>query len=367
MNDDELIPTTAHHRSWPPDADVSFSDSADMDYGKRDAQRFYDLAQHADAIGLLCAASIPQDEIDAARERVRTRIFAEIAADSSNALTLAEESADGIAATGKGKLARWRAHIPTFGRLSRIALVAATIALIATFGLTAMAQANVALPESPFYSLKRLEERIALDTAGSDTQRGAALATIAHHRLDELVREAAQNNTTETRQLAAEFDATVRQLIRLVVSMTANHENVQSISASLANILSAEDNALAQAHRQGQTQLEQTLNSTSQALDQEISAQHLVLPGVSDSHAQDKPATPRSSSGKPSPTPGPPVPHGGQGAGQGAAGQGGGKGSGGSSDNHGHGSNGSGGKAPSSPNSTPSTQPPGTAPGQRQP
>lgn len=225
---------------------------------------------------------VPEDELQAARTRVSGLLWEEVAAsaavtipdiaDAASDATAHSETLPASAATIYRRLIRSR-------RLERVALAAAAILLISCVtGWQVSNAAASALPGSPLYGLKLVEERLALNTSWSDQRRGEVLATIADHRLTELRVEAAQHNNPLAQSLAVEFDGAMRQLISLTATMTEKHEDTTVVAAGLAHELSAEYSTLRAAQQSGDVALAQALTMTAQSETTAIQNSHINLP-----------------------------------------------------------------------------------------
>lgn len=241
---------------------------------------------------------VPLAEIEAARERVRVRVFAAIATqyDTLRASAHAAERdaelrapgtarTEAVSARAHGGVRIYPRHVGASmarQRKPRRALYVATAALaLGLTGLLAASQAaGTSLPGSPLYGLKRGEEGIALSTAWSDARRGEVLSEIAQQRLAEARAEAAAGNAVEVHALTAELDTTMRTLIGLAARMDAQHEDSGTVAAALSRTLADERAALIAALRQGQTVLVQSLSSAAQDQQQAISAANLSLPST---------------------------------------------------------------------------------------
>lgn len=309
--------------------------------------RALELVQRLDDI------PIPQVEIDTARERVRARVFAAIAAQARGDAT--EENMGGCdavgsirdqplgmssAVLGSVRLHPRRVHAIAMrqqtsattarARGSRRAVFgAAAMLLLGLTGLLGASHAAAAtLPGAPLYGLKRGEEWLALRSAWSDTRRGEVLSQIARQRLAEAQGEAAAGNSHEVYALTAELDTTMRALISLMAQMNGQHENTGAVAAALSQTFADEHTALAQAEQQGQIVLAQSLTSAAQDQQQAMVAANLALPSTPP--APPVPAGPTSTpTSLPTPAPvgnGSPVspagPVRGQGSGQGVGGTG---------------------------------------------
>lgn len=294
-----------------------------------------ELARALELVERIGDVPIPQAEIDAARERVRARVFAAIAAQARG--DDAEEIAgacDTIASDGHllldisdtdlaaVRIPRRRDRPARSPR--RALVVAAAVLVVGLTGLLAASNAAAALPGAPLYGLKRGEEWLAVRTAWSDTRQGEVLSQIARQRLAEAQAEAAAGNASEVSALTAQLDGTMRALISLTALMGRRHENTGAVAAALSQTLADERAALAHAVQQGQTVLVQSLTSAAQDQQQAMVAADLSSPSSPPTVV----SRPGASSPNPSPqlTPtssgsGPPIspvgPAQGQGSGQG--------------------------------------------------
>lgn len=281
-----------------------------------------ELARALELVQRIGEISIPQTEIDGARERVRARVFTAIAAQvrgdtteeigiGCDAALLDEDESLDISATVVSSLRvhPCRAHAVAVRQQAgavaarrrappRAVFVAAAVLVLGLTGLLAASHAAAtALPGAPLYSLKRGEEWLALRTAWSDTRRGEVLSEIAHQRLGEAQAEAAAGNAPEVSALTVELDDTMRALIDLTVRMDRHHEYTGAVTAALSQTFADERVALAQAVQQGQTALVQSLTSAAQDQQQELAAANLSLPSTT------QPVTPVPSSASPTTTP----------------------------------------------------------------
>jgi len=135
-------------------------------------------------------------------------------------------------------------------RISALAAVALTIAFVLLAGAS-VASAH-ALPESPFYSVKRAEEATLLALAWNDESKGQTLAMIANHRITEAVAEADQRHNAEAHLLLGEFDTALGSLIDLTAHAQATHEDTRALVSAVQTTLEAERNAAAQARAHGE-------------------------------------------------------------------------------------------------------------------
>lgn len=254
-------------------------------------QRYF--ATDADAAGTLRAIvalrstlAVPAHEADGARARVRALISGPT---SALPTAIVSNGARGMSAWHRGagrKSGRWRS----------IALAAAVL-LACVLGLwQTLNAAGAALPDSPFYAVKRGTEWIALTSAWSDQRRGEVLASIAAQRLAEARAEATRHDDALVRSLTSELNSTMRDLISLTARMKARHEDTTVVERALARDLGAEYAAMQLARKAGQTALAQALNTSMVAQQKAIKQYNLALPPVDGVPAG-------SSSGGPPPSP----------------------------------------------------------------
>jgi hypothetical protein len=152
--------------------------------------------------------------------------------------------------------------------------------IFVSFMGASMASAH-ALPESPFYGVKRAEEATLLALAWNDDSKGQTLAMIAHHRITEAVAEADQGHDAEARALLAQFDTALGQLIDLTAHAQAIHENASSLTSAMQTTLEAERNAAAQAAAHGETAFAAAANVSVQAASDHIQQAGVDVPGKS--------------------------------------------------------------------------------------
>lgn len=164
-----------------------------------------------------------------------------------------------------------RGRAAAFGAMALI-----IIAMLLGGATVASAQS---LPESPLYNLKRAEETLQLDFATTDSAKGAALETIATHRLTEAVAEADQHRDTEARALLQEFDAALSQMIDLTAQAQSEHENAGAIANAVQTLLTAEENSAARATKRGELAFAAAAMAGAQAAHAHIQAAGVTLPG----------------------------------------------------------------------------------------
>ena len=273
------------------------------------------------------------NEVEAARAHVRQHLD-----------TLMDETADAAPGLQVPPFLQTRTPRIRQRRSLQLALCAAILALtFAGYWILASAAAT-ALPESPWYGIKQIDEAARLHLAWTNQQRGDALAQIAAHRLAEARAEAAQNHAHQALALMGECDNATRQLIALATTMRQQHQDDTSIVNALRDTIRAEYTALEQAHNNGQSALAQALTSSVNGQQHALSASNIVIPQL---------AIPSSSnpSGHVTPTPH----NNGNGNGGNGNGGNGNGGSGGNGSGGNNGNNGNGGKKNSTP--TPASQP----------
>lgn len=210
-------------------------------------QQYPELVPHLELAFAMRSVSLDTPESDAARERVWRRIVA----DSEGATETRGLPERRRIFTLHSWNTRWR----------MVALCAAVLALI-LMGNWALTTASAdALPGSPLYSVKRADENIQLRLAWSDQMRGEILAQIALHRLAEAHAEAARNNTSQALTLMNECNDATTQLISLAVTLHQQGQDDDTVTSALSLTLQAENDALAQAQKSGQSTLAQALTS----------------------------------------------------------------------------------------------------------
>lgn len=244
---------------------------------------------------------VPEDEMRDAKARVASRLREEMS------LVAAPLVADDSASTERpAPIAITRQRPARLRRIARAALAAAAILLLScVVGWQVTSAARAALPGSPFYSIKRGEETLALDFAGSDQRRGEVLVTIADHRLSELREEASKRHDSLVQSLATQFDTTMHQLIALTATMTGRHENTTVVMAGLSRELSAEYTTLRSAQQTGDMVVVQALTVTSQSEMTAISNSHINLPpSAKSTPVPTGAALNKTPSGRPPSTPG---------------------------------------------------------------
>jgi hypothetical protein len=223
-------------------------------------------------VASLRAVRVPAEEVAHARASVDAIILAGLAEPQASPVPRAQPQS--VAATRTGRQAG-----RTIIRWARAGGLAAAILLVCgLLGWQLSQAAAAALPESPLYGLKRLDERVALATAWSDQRRGLVLASIADHRLAELLAEASQQHTPVLRSLAVDLDSTMRELIALTANMAARHEDTRSVAQALVDELDAQATALAAARQSHSVALAAVLNVTVQSEAHAIQAYQLSLP-----------------------------------------------------------------------------------------
>jgi uncharacterized membrane protein YgcG len=282
---------------------------------------------------------LPEQQVAGARARVRLTVLTAIAADlvatpiqpGEPSMPIRGSASSSGAGSPQRRSVRPRLRVP-----HPPALVAAALILFALLGgwIASKAAAN-ALPSSPLYGLKRVDEGLALATARSDQRRGDVLLMMAGRRLIEIRAEARGGDVAAARALAADFDATMHDVIRLTAAMQTRHEDTHRITAGLAHTLAAENETIRTAQQSGQTIVAQTLATAAQNQEIAIQASSVMLPPVSSARPGAAPtagttsaaagATPPST-----PTPAPPVsagapPTGSTGSSSGGGGDSGGK------------------------------------------
>ncbi len=314
--------------------------------------------------------ALPTDETSAARERVRLRLANALVAERLS--TTHEQHHSRETPDLRPILATVSMPIRLPARRSqrlrrraiRVALAAAVLLAACWCGWTATTFASSALPGTALYSVKRLEEQVALATAWSDDRRVTVISTVADRRLTEAHAEADQGNDTTARQLLAEFDNNVHQLIYLDALMTSQHATTTGVSKALNTLVDKEVTVLTVAQQKGQTSFAAALAANLSSEDQVAHANAIALPasaqnaagqptgapgGGTPSHGPARPA----STGTPNPirtaTPGKPTTP--------SSGNGNGRGNGGSNGSHG----GNGAPANGTPTPSPSPSPSATA------
>lgn len=198
---------------------------------------------------------LPEHETNAARERVFAQLAGTLADADASARAISGREARRPHAARRNRAGGWR-------RKSRVAAaIAALLAIGMLGGWQVSSAAAAANPDSPLYSVKRLEERVALATAWSDSRRGEVLMTIADHRLSEMLYESREHDQTRVRGLAVEYNSTMRSLINLTVTMQRQHEDVQAVLADLSHALNLESQAARSALTSGDVTLSLSLAS----------------------------------------------------------------------------------------------------------
>lgn len=228
-------------------------------------------------VSALRRCHVSSNETDVARQRVHALLMNAIASDNAR-----DESTDAAVPTPIMSSSRQRGR-SVHGWVRAAAAAAALLTVGGLGGWQVSHAAASANPGSPMYSVKRLEERVSLDTAWSDQRRGQVLATIADHRLSEMTYEAGLRNQPLVRSLANEYDGAMRSLIDLTATMQRHHENTSVILAALSRELRAETNAMRSAQMSGDTVLSQALALSAQTQRDAISAESLdVMPPALD-------------------------------------------------------------------------------------
>lgn len=269
--DDNIRRFEAHLRAldegMPPDAPGEVDEVDTGDAGEHAAVR-----NDLHLIAALRDYQMPRAEAVAARGRVHARLLNLIASgEEEYGSAAAGEHLTEIDAGRRLQRKRWR-H-----RARVAAAIAAILILGAISGWQISTAAAAAYPNSPLYSVKRLEERVALETAWSDQRKGAVFATIANHRLNELTYEAKRHEEPLVQSLAEEYDNTMRSLINLASGMQRKHEDTTAVLAVLTHELNAEGAALQNAQSSGDAALTAALASTVQSQQSAISAGDLNI------------------------------------------------------------------------------------------
>jgi hypothetical protein len=177
------------------------------------------------------------------------------------------------------RLSAWPERERVGATLRRLALLVAALLLVATASLAGASAASAqALPESPFYAVKRLEETTLLALSWSDESKGQTLTMIANHRLIEAAAEAGQQRTDEARSLLHEFDSTFAQLIDLAADAKARHENTSVLARAIQTTLAAEQTAATQANAHNETAFAQAADASAQAATTHIASAGVGLP-----------------------------------------------------------------------------------------
>lgn len=239
-----------------------------------------EIAELLRAAVALRAVSPAAAEVRAAHLRVGRLLTHEMAAGSAR--TSAPPAPGRLRTMRDG--ARWER------RAQRWMLAGAAVLLLGLLmGVGASTVAASALPGSPLYGVKRGEEWLALHTAWSDERKGQVLLTIAAHRLDE-VRRLAGRNDAEALRLTSELDATMRETIRLVVTMNTKGEDSGRITAGLARALDMESEMQQATQANGQSDVARALRNAADSEQQAIHDQHVVLPDHDQQRDQSTPA-----------------------------------------------------------------------------
>lgn len=255
---------------------------------RRAAESDETVAEDLAFVAELRAVTPSRPETEAARERIAQRL----------AQLMREEPGHTTAARLRGPRAWLRAVTAPPARATRnrvtprIAITApparvgrvtafAGMALILVVMLLAGASvaAAQALPESPLYGLKCAEEMLQLDLAMTDESKGAALQTIASHRLAEAVAEADQRHPNEARALLSQFDATLYQLITLTAHAQASHEgDATSLARAVQVTLATEQQSAAHATAQGEISFAAAIAASAQTAQARIQQAGVSLP-----------------------------------------------------------------------------------------
>lgn len=292
---------------------------------RRAAETDETVAENLSLIVSLREVSLPRSETEFARSRVGQRVAdlmrsepappPSTRAQSARAWLRAVTSPPARAArvTTPQRQRRSAATQPigaTLRRLSAFAAVAMTLAFVLLAG-GSVASAH-ALPESPFYSVKRAEEATLLALAWNDDSKGQTLAMIANHRITEATTEVSQRHSAEARALLGEFDTALGQLIDLTAHAQVTHENASNLASAVLTTLDAERNAAAQATAHGDAAFAAAANASVAAAKAHIQRAGIELPGKSGQNNgnnkgsgqnNDKGSGQNSSAGKPQQTP----------------------------------------------------------------
>lgn len=174
--------------------------------------------------------------------------------------------------------ARWRPG-EALGRLAMVAMALLTLG----FGLLAGASVASAhaLPESPFYGVKRAEESTLLALSWTDDSKGATLTMIANHRITEAGAEADLRRSAEARTLLGEFDTAFAQLIDLTAQAGSKHEDTTTLARAVQTTLETEQTIATQAETHGHATFAQAAKASAQAAAAHIQQAGIVLPDAS--------------------------------------------------------------------------------------
>lgn len=239
---------------------------------------------------------LPRVETEAAREHIQARVMCAIATSITQVdPTYADDpTLPNVKHTerSRGRYYLWRMATVT----------AALLITGAIGGWRISSSAASAYPDSPLYSVKAMEERLALATAWSDERKGTVFETIADHRLSELTFEAREHDEPLARTLAQQYGATMRSLILLATTMRREHEDTSVVLAALTHELNAEGVALRDAQASGDVMLTQALAATLEAQRSAISAGNVNVTPPLLSQPQQQVPQHDSHPGKPNPT-----------------------------------------------------------------
>lgn len=223
----------------------------------------------------LRAVEPPAREVDAARLRVRARVFDVILADDDRVEGARAPRHPQSPRSGDGASAIARA-----GK-RRLLVAVAAMFLLAFLGSWAVSSAaSIATPASPLYGLKRADEWLALQSAWSDQRRGQVYATIAWHRLAEAQFESQRHNDSAAQRLTQEYDVTMQRLIQLDADMEARHENTTVVAQGIARNLDRAYTIAQAASQSGEATLAQTLTATTTAERAAIKQANITVPTV---------------------------------------------------------------------------------------
>ena len=200
--------------------------------------------------------------------------------------------------------------------LGRLAMVAVAL-LVVGFGLLAGASVASAhaLPESPFYGVKRAEESTLLALSWTDDSKGATLTMIADHRIVEAGAEADLHHSAEAHALLGEFDTAFAQLIDLTAHAQSAHEDTSTLARAVQTTLETGQSVATQAATHGHPTFAQAANASAQAAAAHIQQAGIKLPdksgnskgkgnGAGNNGASSNAGGANSNSGKPQQTPG---------------------------------------------------------------
>lgn len=163
--------------------------------------------------------------------------------------------------------------------LGRLAMVAVAL-LVLGFGLLAGASVALAhaLPESPFYGVKRAEESTLLALSWTDDSKGATLTMIANHRITEAGAEADLRHSAEAHALLGEFDTAFAQLIDLTAHAKSMHEDTTTLARAVQTTLETEQAIATQAATHGHSSFAQAAQASVQAAAAHIQQVGIELP-----------------------------------------------------------------------------------------